>query len=192
MEQVKAQVAASARVMEAFLNDEKALQGLADVANLLVKTYRQGGKTLWAGNGGSAADAQHMAAELVNKFRLSRPGLPAMALTVDTSILTAIGNDYGYGEVFYRQLIACGRPGDVFVGLSTSGNSENLLRALDACREKGIVSVALVGGKACRMDAYDHVLHVPSADTPRIQECHTLIGHVLCEYVEQNLFGNHD
>ncbi|MBR0246494.1 MAG: D-sedoheptulose 7-phosphate isomerase [Bacteroidales bacterium] len=192
MEQVKAQVAASARVMEAFLNDEKALQGLADVANLLVKTYRQGGKTLWAGNGGSAADAQHMAAELVNKFRLSRPGLPAMALTVDTSILTAIGNDYGYGEVFYRQLIACGRPGDVFLGLSTSGNSENLLRALDACREKGIVSVALVGGKACRMDAYDHVLHVPSADTPRIQECHTLIGHVLCEYVEQNLFGNHD
>lgn len=192
MEQVKAQVAASARVMEAFLNDEKALQGLADVANLLVKTYRQGGKTLWAGNGGSAADAQHMAAELVNKFRLSRPGLPAMALTVDTSILTAIGNDYGYGEVFYRQLIACGRPGDVFVGLSTSGNSENLLRALDACREKGIVSVALVGGKACRMDAYDHVLHVPSADTPRIQECHTLIGHILCEYVEQNLFGNHD
>ncbi len=192
MEQVKAQVAASARVMEAFLNDEKALQGLADVANLLVKTYRQGGKTLWAGNGGSAADAQHMAAELVNKFRLSRPGLPAMALTVDTSILTAIGNDYGYGEVFYRQLIACGRSGDVFVGLSTSGNSENLLRALDACREKGIVSVALVGGKACRMDAYDHVLHVPSADTPRIQECHTLIGHVLCEYVEQNLFGNHD
>ncbi len=192
MEQVKAQVAASARVMEAFLNDEKALQGLADVANLLVKTYRQGGKTLWAGNGGSAADAQHMAAELVNKFRLSRPGLPAMALTVDTSILTAIGNDYGYEEVFYRQLIACGRPGDVFVGLSTSGNSGNLLRALDACREKGIVSVALVGGKACRMDAYDHVLHVPSADTPRIQECHTLIGHVLCEYVEQNLFGNHD
>ena len=192
MEQVKAQVAASARVMEAFLNDEKALQGLADVANLLVKTYRQGGKTLWAGNGGSAADAQHMAAELVNKFRLSRPGLPAMALTVDTSILTAIGNDYGYGEVFYRQLIACGRPGDVFVGLSTSGNSENLLRALDACREKGIVSVALVGGKACRMDAYDHVLHVPSVDTPRIQECHTLIGHILCEYVEQNLFGNHD
>ena len=192
MEQVKAQVAASARVMEAFLNDEKALQGLADVANLLVKTYRQGGKTLWAGNGGSAADAQHMAAELVNKFRLSRPGLPAMALTVDTSILTAIGNDYGYGEVFYRQLIACGRSGDVFVGLSTSGNSENLLRALDACREKGIVSVALVGGKACRMDAYDHVLHVPSVDTPRIQECHTLIGHILCEYVEQNLFGNHD
>lgn len=192
MEQVKAQVAASARVMEAFLNDEKALQGLADVANLLVKTYRQGGKTLWAGNGGSAADAQHMAAELVNKFRLSRPGLPAMALTVDTSILTAIGNDYGYGEVFYRQLIACGRPGDVFLGLSTSGNSGNLLRALDACREKGIVSVALVGGKACRMDAYDHVLHVPSADTPRIQECHTLIGHILCEYVEQNLFGNHD
>lgn len=188
---VKEQVAASVRVKEAFLADEKALEKVAELADLLVKTYRQGGKTLWAGNGGSAADAQHMAAELVNKYRLARSGIPAMALTVDTSILTAIGNDYGYGEVFYRQLIACGCPGDVFVGLSTSGNSENLVRALDACREKGIVSVALVGGKTCRMDAYDHVVHVPSSDTPRIQECHTLIGHILCEYVEQSIFGNH-
>ena len=191
-EQVKAQVAASARVTEAFLQNEKTLQILSDVANLLVKTYRQGGKTLWAGNGGSAADAQHMAAELVNKFRLNRPGLPSMALTVDTSILTAIGNDYGFEELFYRQIIACGNPGDVFVGLSTSGNSRNLVRALDACRAKGIVSVALVGGNSCAMDAYDYVLRVPSTDTPRIQECHTLIGHILCDYVEQTLFGEHE
>ena len=190
-EQVKAQVAASAQVMEAYLQDEKAMQALATVANLLVKTYRQGGKTLWAGNGGSAADAQHMAAELVNKFRLNRSGLPSMALTVDTSILTAIGNDYGYDQVFARQIIACGNVGDVFIGLSTSGNSQNLLRALEACREKGIVTVALVGANACGMDAYDNVLRVPSADTPRIQECHTLIGHILCDYVEQTLFGNH-
>jgi len=190
-EQVKAQVTASAQVMEAYLQDEKAMQALATVANLLVKTYRQGGKTLWAGNGGSAADAQHMAAELVNKFRLNRSGLPSMALTVDTSILTAIGNDYGYDQVFSRQIIACGNAGDVFIGLSTSGNSQNLLRALEACREKGIVTVALVGANACGMDAYDYVLRVPSADTPRIQECHTLIGHILCDFVEQSLFGNH-
>lgn len=188
-EQVKAQVAASARVTEAFLQDEKAMQALADVANLLVKTYRQGGKTLWAGNGGSAADAQHMAAELVNKFRLNRSGLPSMALTVDTSILTAIGNDYGYDLVFARQIVACGNAGDVFIGLSTSGNSKNLLRAMDACREKGIITVALVGANACGMDAYDYVLRVPSVDTPRIQECHTLMGHILCDYVEQTLFG---
>ena len=189
---VKEQVAASARVKEAFLADGKALGKVAEVAALLVKTYRAGNKTLWAGNGGSAADAQHMAAELVNKFRLNRSGLPALALTVDSSILTAIGNDYGYEEVFYRQLIACGSAGDVFVGLSTSGNSANLVRALEACREKGIVSVALVGGEACRMDAYDYVIHIPSTDTPRIQECHTLVGHILCDAVESDVFGRKD
>jgi D-sedoheptulose 7-phosphate isomerase len=188
-EQVKAQVAASAQVMEAYLQDEKAMQALATVANLLVKTYRQGGKTLWAGNGGSAADAQHMAAELVNKFRLNRPGLPAMALTVDSSILTAVGNDYGYEQVFARQLIACACKGDVFVAISTSGNSANLVEALKVCREKGIVSVAIVGASPCALDAADYVIHIPSTDTPRIQECQTLAGHILCDWVERNLFG---
>jgi D-sedoheptulose 7-phosphate isomerase len=186
---VKQQVEASARVKEAFLADEKAMGTVAEVAALMVETYRRGGKVLWAGNGGSAADAQHMAAELVNKFRLNRSGLPSSALTVDTSILTAIGNDYGYDQVFARQIVACGNAGDVFIGLSTSGNSQNLLRALEACREKGIVTVALVGAAPCGMDAYDYVLRVPSTDTPRIQECHTLIGHILCDYVEQTLFG---
>jgi D-sedoheptulose 7-phosphate isomerase len=186
---VKEQVAESARVKEQFLADENAMDRLAEVAALLVRTYRAGGKTLWAGNGGSAADAQHMAAELVNKFRLDRIGLPALALTVDTSILTAIGNDYGYDEVFYRQIIACGAPGDVFIGISTSGNSANLVRALDACREKGVVSVAIVGEKACRMDAYDYVIHIPSKDTPRIQECQTLAGHIICDVVERSFFG---
>ena len=190
IDQVKAQVAASARVKEMFLADTGAMETLAGLANLLVRTYRQGGKTLWAGNGGSAADAQHMAAELVNKFKLNRKGVPAMALTVDTSILTAIGNDYGYEQVFARQIEALGAPGDVFIGISTSGNSANLVKALDACREKGMVSVALVGEKACAMDAYEYVIHVPSADTPRIQECQTLIGHILCDSVEQALFGN--
>lgn len=186
---VKEQVAGSARVKEAFLADERAMDSLAEVAALLVKTYRAGGKSLWAGNGGSAADAQHMAAELVNKFRLNRSGLPAMALTVDTSILTAIGNDFGYDEVFYRQIIACGAVGDVFIGISTSGNSANLVRALDACREKGMVSVAIVGENACKMDAYDYVIRIPSQDTPRIQECQTLAGHIICDVVERSFFG---
>lgn len=192
LEQIKRQVRESARVKEAFLEDERSMETLDAIASLLVQTYRKGGKSLWAGNGGSAADAQHMAAELVNKFRLNRSGLPAMALTVDTSILTAIGNDYGYDQVFSRQIVALGRPGDVFVGISTSGNSENLVKALDACREKGLVSVAVVGEKPCRMDSYDYVLHVPSSDTPRIQECQTLAGHILCEIVEQELFPQAD
>ena len=186
---VKQQVEASARVKEAFLADEKAMGTVAEVAALMVETYRNGGKVLWAGNGGSAADAQHMAAELVNKFRLNRSGLPSSALTVDTSILTAIGNDYGYSEVFYRQIIACAAPGDVFIGISTSGNSANLVKALEACKANGVVTVALVGAKPCAMDAYDYVIHVPSEDTPRIQECQTMIGHILCDAVEQSLFG---
>lgn len=189
-ETIRAQMADAVRVKEAFLQDEKALSVLADVAGLLVRTYRAGGKTLWAGNGGSAADAQHMAAELVNKFRLDRNGLPAMALTVDTSVLTAIGNDYGFERIFARQIIANACPGDVFIGLSTSGNSPDLAAALEACRERGVMSVALVGASACRMDAYDYVLHVPSSDTPRIQECHTLACHILCDIVERVLFAS--
>ncbi|MBE6252505.1 MAG: D-sedoheptulose 7-phosphate isomerase [Bacteroidales bacterium] len=192
LDTVKSQVGESARVKEALLQDGATLQKVAEVAQLLIGTYKAGGKTLWAGNGGSAADAQHMAAELVNKFRLNRSGLPALALTVDTSILTAIGNDYGYDQVFVRQIEACGQPGDVFIGISTSGNSANLVKALSACRAHGIVTVALVGGRPCQMDDYDHVIHVPSEDTPRIQECQTLIGHILCDAVEQSLFGaNH-
>lgn len=189
METIRAQVAASLRVKEAFLRDDKALSVLADVATLLVRTYRAGGKTLWAGNGGSAADAQHMAAELVNKFRRNRSGLPALALTVDSSVLTAIGNDYGFDQLFARQIIANGCPGDVFIGLSTSGASANLMEALPACRARGVTSVAVVGASACPMDAYDHVIHVPSDDTPRIQECQTLVGHILCDAVESALFA---
>lgn len=189
LEKIQNQVKDSASVKEALLTDKTALQKIAEVAQLLIDTYKAGGKTLWAGNGGSAADAQHMSAELVNKFRLDRAGLPAMALTVDTSILTAIGNDYGYDRVFARQVEACGKAGDVFIGLSTSGNSVNLVKALEACKAKGLVSVALVGEKACAMDAYDYVIHIPSEHTPRIQECQTLIGHILCDAVEQSLFG---
>lgn len=189
LDNVQAQVRASASVKEALLADQDAVQKIATVAQLLVDTYKAGGKTLWAGNGGSAADAQHMATELVSRFRLERKGLPSMALTVNTSTLTAVGNDYGYERVFARQIEACGKAGDVFIGISTSGNSVNLMKALEACKAAGVVSVALVGAKACAMDAYDYVIHIPSEDTPRIQECQTLIGHILCDAVEQSLFG---
>ncbi len=189
LENVQAQVKASASVKEALLADEAALQRIVCVAQLLVDTYKAGGKTLWAGNGGSAADAQHMATEMVSKFRVERKGLPSIALTVNSSTLTAIGNDYGYDRVFARQIEAYGVAGDVFIGISTSGNSENLVKALEACKAHGVVTVALVGAKPCAMDAYDYVIHVPSEDTPRIQECQTMIGHILCDAVEQSLFG---
>lgn len=186
---IKQQITQSISVKQAILESPEILSGIKALAGLVSDTLKAGHKVLWAGNGGSAADAQHMAAELVNKFRLERPGLCSIALTTDTSILTSIGNDYGFQRVFARQVEAIGAKGDVFIGISTSGNSENLVLAGEECKKKGITSVALVGEKPCRMDSFDLVIHVPSQDTPRIQECQTLIGHILCDLVEKSLFG---
>ena len=172
-----------------LMEDERLVAEIDKVAQLIVEAYRNGHKTLWAGNGGSAADAQHMAGELVNKFAFDRPGLPALSLSTDTSIITAVGNDYGFDRLFARQVEAQGCPGDVFIGISTSGKSRNLVEALGACRAKGITTVAIVGENPCPMDEYDHVIHVPSRVTPRIQECQTLVGHILCYLVENQLFG---
>ena len=186
---IKAQIAESIRVKQALLSDGSLMEQVAQVADLMIDAYRAGHKTMWAGNGGSAADAQHMAGELVNKFTFDRPGLAALSLSTDTSIITAVGNDYGFDRLFARQVEAQGCVGDVFIGISTSGKSPNLVNALAACKEKGITSVAIVGANPCPMDDYDYVLHVPSTVTPRIQECQTLIGHILCYIVEQELFG---
>jgi len=188
IEIIKHQISESIAVKERLLADSVLLEEIRTVAALMVKAYRNGGKTLWAGNGGSAADAQHMAGELVNKFSFDRPGLPALSLSTDTSIITAIGNDYGFHRLFARQIEAQGCPGDVFIGFSTSGKSRNLVEALEACRAKEIVSVAIVGVSECPMDAYDYVVHIPSDVTPRIQECQTLIGHILCYIVESEIF----
>ena len=188
-ETIKTQMAESARVKRQMLEDDVLVKEIENIASILVNAYRNGHKTLWAGNGGSAADAQHMAGELVNKFTFDRPGLPALSLSTDTSIITAIGNDYGFERLFARQVEAQGQAGDVFIGISTSGKSKNLVEALKACREKGIISVAIVGANPCPMDDYDYVIHVPSTVTPRIQECQTLIGHILCYIVEQEIFG---
>ena len=172
-----------------LMEDERLVAEIDKVAQLIVEAYRNGHKTLWAGNGGSAADAQHMAGELVNKFTVDRPGLPALSLSTDTSIITAVGNDFGFDRLFARQVEAQGCPGDVFIGISTSGKSRNLVEALGACRAKGITTVAIVGENPCPMDEYDYVIHVPSRVTPRIQECQTLVGHILCYLVENQLFG---
>ena len=143
-----------------------------------------------AGNGGSAADAQHIAGELVSRFYFDRPALGALALTTDTSIMTAIGNDYGYDYLFSRQLEGLGNGGDVFVGISTSGNSRNILSALKTAKAKGMLAVGLTGQKGGLMDELcDIVLRVPSDSTPRIQESHITIGHILCMIVEDSIFG---
>lgn len=158
------------------------------VAERLITCVKQGGTVFWMGNGGSAADSQHLAAEFVGRFRRERPAFASIALTTDTSILTAVGNDYGYDEVFRRQVEALCEPGDVVVGISTSGNSENVLRAIEAATEIGSYTVGLTGrGGGALAARADKCLSVPSEETTRIQEAHILIGHVLCERVEQTL-----
>jgi len=144
-----------------------------------------------AGNGGSAADAQHIAAELVGRYGFDRPSIPSLALTTDTSNLTAIGNDYGYEQVFSRQLEGMGQEGDIFIGISTSGNSVNIIRAFESAKKKNIMTVALTGNDGGKMaQMADIALVVPSNSTPRIQEVHILIGHILCDIIEKEIFSN--
>jgi D-sedoheptulose 7-phosphate isomerase len=158
---------------------------LERIATEMARAITAGNKILWCGNGGSAADAQHLAAELVGRFRRERRALPSIALTTDTSVLTAIGNDYGYAGVFRRQVEALCAPGDVVVGISTSGNSENVCAALEAARELKGVTIAFAGAGGGKMASLaDITLCVPSKDTARIQEAHILCGHILCDWIE--------
>lgn len=177
------------QVMSAMLLDESLLITLEQTAFACIKSIREGGKILLAGNGGSAADAQHIAGEFVSKFAFNRPGLPAIALTTDTSILTAIGNDYGYEKLFARQIQALGQKGDVFIGYSTSGNSPNILLALEAARQMGIICIGFTGNRGGPMKSLcEFLLEVPSADTPKTQEGHLVLGHILCGLVENAFF----
>jgi D-sedoheptulose 7-phosphate isomerase len=158
-----------------------------------VTALRGGHKLLFAGNGGSAADAQHWAGELVSRFYYDRPGLPAIALTTDTSILTAIGNDYGYDYVFARQVEALGQEGDVLLAISTSGNSRNIVRAIEAAREKQMKVIGFTGQAGGQMaDLCDLCFRVPSSETPRIQEGHEALGHLLCALIEAEMFPRGD
>jgi len=186
---VSAQIAEAQRVISDMLADESLISTLESAAQACIDCMQRGGKILLAGNGGSAADAQHMAGEFVSRFAFERPGLPAIALTTDTSILTAIGNDYGYERLFARQVQALGIMGDVFIGYSTSGRSPNILRAFEVARRKEMVCVGFTGNRGGPMrELCDYLLEVPSSDTPKIQEGHLVLGHILCGLVEKAIF----
>ena len=190
IEYIKKQIEASYSTKIQIYEDELLIKQIQKVAQQCIKAYRGGNKTLIAGNGGSAADAQHIAGEFVSKFYFDRPALPSIALTTDTSILTAIGNDYGYEKLFSRQVEANGIKGDIFIGISTSGNSPNLIDAFKTCKSKGLFTVGLSGKAGGKMAPLcDICLKVPSNETPRIQEAHILIGHIICFLVENELFG---
>ena len=178
----------SVAVKKHILNDNTLLRTIEKATEEIIRAYKNGGKVLFCGNGGSAADAQHLAAELTGRFLMERRPLAGLSLTVNTSSLTAIGNDYSFDMVFARQIQAFGKPGDVAVGISTSGNSANVLRAMEAARTVGMVTIGLTGRGGKLVDVADYCIRIPSDCTPRIQEAHILTGHILCEIVEQHLF----
>lgn len=185
--QIKDSIALKLRV----LDHQSLLSDIEEATKVIIAAFEKKHKVLLAGNGGSAADAQHIAAELVNRFYFNRPGLPAIALTTDTSILTAVGNDHGFSNLFSRQINAIGNEGDVFIGISTSGNSPNIIEALKYCKEEKIITIGLTGSSGITMkELCDICISVPSDETPRIQEIHILIGHIICSIVEEKLFGH--
>lgn len=183
------QIKQTQQVMSDMLADVAFLARVEAAAQACVNAMSNGRKVLLAGNGGSAADAQHIAGEFVSRFAFDRPGLPAIALTTDTSILTAIGNDYGYVKLFARQVQAHAQSGDIFIAYSTSGKSPNVIAALQEANNRGVVCIGMTGNRGGPMkELCDHYLDVPSADTPKIQEGHAVLGHILCGLVERALF----
>jgi D-sedoheptulose 7-phosphate isomerase len=182
-------IEASIAAKQSLLRSQEVVSTIAKVSGILVDALKQGNKVLLFGNGGSAADAQHIAADLFGRFAFDRPALPALALSVNSSCVTAIGNDYGFDRVFSRQLEALARHGDVAIGISTSGNSLNVQNAMSVAKKIGLHSVALTGSTGGHLrNIVDHCICVPSNETPRIQECHILIGHIISELVEQEIF----
>ena len=176
-------------VKSALLTDKNIISTINNVINIVTKAFENQRKVFFCGNGGSASDAQHLAAELSGRFYFDRDPLFAEALNVNTSYLTAVGNDYGYEYIFSRIIKAKGSRGDVLVGLSTSGNSENIIRAFKQAKSQGVITIGLTGQSGGKMkELSDYLIPVPSTDTPRIQESHILIGHIICEMVEKNLF----
>jgi D-sedoheptulose 7-phosphate isomerase len=180
----------SIETKQMLLANVKTLETIAEATQQIVNALNQGNRIILAGNGGSAADAQHLAAEFVSRFEFDRPGLPALSLATDTSMITAIGNDYGYDKLFLRQLQAQARPGDVFVGLTTSGRSINICSAFSECKVLGVTSIALCGLGGDLEGEVDYLVRVPSFHTPRIQESHILVGHMICAEVEHQIFGH--
>jgi D-sedoheptulose 7-phosphate isomerase len=187
---VKDEIAAAAVVAQRMADTPETRAVTAAMADAIIAALRKGNKVLFAGNGGSAADAQHLAAELVGRFAYDRPGLPAIAVTTDTSALTAIGNDYGYDQVFSRQVEALGVPGDVFIGITTSGKSPNILKALEAARSRGVTTVGWTGRVAPEQfqALSDMVLTIDADTTARVQQGHMIVGHIVCALVERAMY----
>jgi D-sedoheptulose 7-phosphate isomerase len=189
-EQISKIIQASVSVKEQILKDEAMLDTVARCSEAITQAFKNGNKVLFCGNGGSAADAQHLAAEFSGRFYIDRKALPAEALHVNTSYITAVANDYSYDVVYSRMIDGIGRPGDVVVGLSTSGNSGNILKAFESARKIGMITVGFTGATGGKMkDLSDYLLNVPSTDTPRIQESHILLGHIICQLVEEAYFN---
>jgi len=187
---ISQEIEESINIKQHILKDKKLIKQIIKVSKSLIKAYKKGNKLLLAGNGGSAADAQHISAELVSRFYLERKALSAIALTTDTSIITAIGNDYGFDDIFVRQIEANGNKGDIFLAISTSGNSKNIIKAIKQAKKQNIIVVGLTGAKESKMDKLcDITIKVPSKITPRVQEIHILIGHLICDIVEREMFG---
>lgn len=186
---IQARIQSSVDLKSSLLKRNDLLQTVERIVELVVQCYRNGGKVLWCGNGGSAADAQHLAAELSGRFYYDRDPLPSEALHTNTSYLTAVANDYSYEVIYSRLVKAMCKKGDVLVGMSTSGNSLNVIRALEKARTMSVTTVGFTGQGGGKMAPLcDHLLDIPSTDTPRIQECHMLLGHTICELVEAKMF----
>ena len=187
---IRSEVSKTVTVMQAILADPALTATVERVGAACAKSIAAGGKVMFCGNGGSAGDSQHLAAELVGRLMFERPSMAGLALTVDTSALTAIGNDYGYEQVFSRQVEGLGRPGDVLVGISTSGRSKNVVKAMEAARSRGIVTVAMTGANRGPMaDLADHWIAVPHTETQHIQEGHIVLGHIFCALAEEAIHG---
>ena len=189
MDTIIRSIEASVATKQQILADTTLLSRIQQVANVMVDALRNGKRILWCGNGGSAADAQHLAAELSGRFYYDRPPLNSEAMHCNTSYLTAVANDYGYDLIYSRMIDGACHPGDVLVGISTSGNSKNILNAFVKAQELGVTTVALTGATGGKMKEHaDYLINVPSSDTPRIQESHIMIGHIICEIVEATIF----
>ena len=190
IQNVKLQIQASIDVKTTLLTDVDLMEQVVDLAEKCTMALRAGGKVIFCGNGGSFADAQHLSAEFTSRFLFDRPGLASLALGTNSSAMTAIGNDYGYENVFAREIQAIATPDDVIIAITTSGNSGNILKALEAAKEANVSAVVLTGSGRGMLDDDTVTLNVPSTDTARIQECHILLGHIICGFVEESIFGS--
>lgn len=190
MEKIRQIIQASITTKEQILKDARLIDTIGNVVNLITTAFRNGNRVYFCGNGGSAADAQHLAAEFSGRFYTDRKALPAEALHCNTSYLTAVANDYGYDLVYARMIDGIGEKADVLIGLSTSGNSENIIKAFEVAKKKDMINIAFTGETGGKMkELADHLINVPSTDTPRIQESHITIGHIICQMVEEKYFS---